>query len=185
MAEDILGQTEERMIKSVEATGRELLRIRTGKATPNLLDGIKVDYYTNMVPINQAATISVPEPRLIVVQPWEKSMIPEITKQIVKSDLGLNPIAEGNIIRLPIPPLNEERRRDLVKIVKNLIEDGKIAVRNIRRDANDLLKKAEKAKEISEDDHHRTAEKVQDLTDKFVEKLDDMLQAKEQEIMEV
>ncbi|MFC1476068.1 ribosome recycling factor [Candidatus Zixiibacteriota bacterium] len=185
MADDALSQARERMIKSVEATARELGHIRTSKATPSLLDGIKVDYFTNMVPISQAATISVPEPRMIIIQPWEKKMIPEIVKEIMKSDLGLNPIAEGNVIRLPIPPLNEERRRELVKHVKNLVEDGRVAIRNIRRDANEQLKKAEKAKEISEDDHHRTAEKVQELTDKFIGQLDEMLEAKEEEIMEV
>lgn len=185
MADDILRQAEERMKKSIEATARELAKIRTGKATPNLLDGIKVDYYTNIVPINQAASISVPEPRLIVIQPWEKKMIPEIVKVIMKSDLGLNPIAEGNVIRLPIPPLNEERRKELVRVVKNLVEDGRVAVRNIRRDANEELKKAEKAKEISEDQQHRAADKIQKLTDKYVESLDDMLEIKEREILEV
>lgn len=185
MADDALSQARERMKKSIEATGRELARIRTGKATPSLLDGIKVDFYTNMVPISQAASISVPEPRTIVIQPWEKKMIPEIVKEIMKSDLGLNPIAEGNIIRLPIPPLNEERRRELVKIVKNVIEEGRVAIRNIRRDANEQLKKAEKAKEISEDGYHRTVEKVQEITDRHIEQLDDMLELKEKEIMEV
>jgi ribosome recycling factor len=185
MADDALSQAGERMKKSIEATARELTRIRTGKATPSLLDGVKVDYFTSMVPISQVATISVPEPRMITIQPWEKKMIPEIVKEIMKSDLGLNPLSEGNIIRLPIPPLNEERRRELVKQVKHIIEDGRVAIRNIRRDANEQLKKAQKAKEISEDDYHRTAEKVQELTDKHIELLDEMLEAKEEEIMEV
>lgn len=185
MAEDILNQAEDRMKKSIEATGRELARIRTGKATPSILDGIRVDHYTNMVPINQAATISVPEPRMIVIQPWEKKLIPEIVRAIMASDLGLNPIAEGNVIRLPIPALTEERRKDLVKIVKNQIEDGRVAVRNIRRDANDQLKKAEKAKEMSEDEMHRDSDKVQQLTDKYISELDKTLQAKEKEMLEV
>ncbi len=185
MADEVLRQAGERMKKSIEATARELTRIRTGKATPSLLDGVKVDYFTSMVPISQVATISVPEPRMIIIQPWEKKMIPEIVKEIMKSDLGLNPLSEGNIIRLPIPPLNEERRRELVKQVKHMIEDGRVAIRNIRRDANEQLKKAEKAKEISEDNYHSTAEKVQELTDKHIALLDEMLEAKEEEIMEV
>jgi len=185
MAVDVLRQTEERMKKSLEATARELAHIRTGKATPGLLDGVKIDYYTNLVPISQAASISVPEPRMMVIQPWEKKMIPEIVKAIMKSDLGFNPISEGNIIRVPIPPLNEERRRDLVKIAKNLAEEGRVAVRNIRRDANEQLKKMEKAKEISEDEQHRVAEKVQEMTDKFISQLDETLKKKEKEILEV
>ena len=185
MADEVLRRAEERMKKSAEATARELARIRTGKATPSLLDGIKVDYYTNMVPINQVASISVPEPRLIVIQPWEKKMIPEIVKVIMKSDLGLNPIAEGNVIRLPIPALNEDRRKELVKVVKGVVEDGRVAVRNIRRDANEELKKAEKTKDISEDQQHRASDKIQGLTDKHVEELDDMLEIKEREILEV
>lgn len=185
MAVDVLRQTEEKMKKSLEATARELAHIRTGKATPGLLDGVKVDYYTNMVPINQVASISVPELRLMVVQPWEKKMVPEIVKAIMKSDLGLNPVTEGNIIRVPIPPLNEERRRDLVKVAKSTTEEGRVAVRNIRRDANDHLKKMEKAKEISEDEQHRIADKVQEMTNKFIAQLDELLQKKEKEIMEV
>jgi ribosome recycling factor len=185
MAVDALGQAEERMKKSVEATARELAHIRTGKATPSLLDNVKVDYYTNIVPISQAASISAPEPRLIVIQPWEKKLIPEIVKAIMKSDLGLNPVAEGNIIRVPIPTLTEERRKELVKIVKNMVEEGRVAVRNIRRDANEQLKKAEKAKEISEDEHHRVAEKVQQATDKYIAQLDELVRKKEKEIMEV
>ncbi len=185
MADDVLREAKERMQKSVDATARELARVRSGKASPSLLDGIKVDYYTNMVPINQAATISVPEPRLIVIQPWEKKMVPEIVKTIMRSDLGLNPVAEGNVIRLPIPPLTEDRRKDLVKQIKNTVEEGRVAIRNIRRDANDQLKKAEKAKEISEDEQHRTADKVQELTDDFIKKLDEILEHKEKEIMEV
>jgi len=185
METEILRQAEERMVKSIEATGRELARIRTGKASPSLLDSVRVDYYTNMVPINQVASVSVPEPRMILIQPWEKQMIPEVVKAIMKSDLGLNPVAEGNVIRLPIPTLTEERRKDLVKVVKNLIEDGRVAIRNIRRDANDELKKAEKAKTISEDQMHRSIDKVQELTNTYIEKLDDVLENKEQEIMEV
>ncbi len=185
MVDDVISRAEERMQKSIEATARELARIRTGKAAPSLLNGIRIDYYTNMVPISQAATISVPEPRLIVIQPWERKMIPEIVKAIMRSDLGLNPVAEGNVIRLPIPPLNEERRKELVKLVKNVVEEGRVAVRNIRRDSNEQLKKAEKAKEISEDERHRTAENVQELTDEYIAELDEMLERKEKEIMEV
>lgn len=175
----------DRMQKAVVATGHELAKIRTGKATTTLLDGIRVTYYGNMVPINQTATIAAPEPRLITVQPWEKNMIAEITKALQKSELGLNPIAEGNLIRIPIPPLNEERRRDLVKLVKKLAEEGRIAIRNIRRDANDQLKKAEKDKKISSDEHHRVADEIQKLTDTYIAEIDQLVTAKEAEVMEV
>lgn len=175
----------DRMNKAVQATIHELAKIRTGKATTALLDGIRVSYYGNMVPINQAATVSVPEPRLLTVQPWEKSMAGEITKEIMKSDLGLNPVADGNIIRIPIPPLNEERRKEMVKLVKKLAEEGRVAVRNIRRDANDHLKKAEKDKTISEDEHHRTADEIQKMTDEHIAEIDKLVTAKEAEVMEV
>ena len=184
MADEVLRRAEERMKKSAEATARELARIRTGKATPSLLDGIKVDYYTNMVPINQVASISVPEPRLIVIQPWEKKMIPEIVKVIMKSDLGLNPIAEGNVIRLPIPALNEDRRKELVKVVKGVVEDGRVAVRNIRRDANDKIKKMQNEKKISEDDAFRGQEEIQKLTDKYMQEIDKVLESKQKELVE-
>lgn len=177
--------TEERMKKAVEAMRKELASIRTGKATTSLLDGIRVDYYGTMTPLSQVANISVPDVRLLVIQPWEKKLIPEIVKAIQKSDLGLNPQSDPNVIRLPIPPLTEERRKDLVKLVKKVVEEGKVAVRNIRRDSNDALKKAEKDKEISEDESRKGQQRVQEITNEHIEKTEEMLKKKEQEIMEI
>jgi len=171
--------------KTVEAIRDELAHIRTGRATTQLLDGIRVDYYGSAVPLNQVATISVPEPRLITVQPWEKTLIPEITKAIQRSELGLNPASDGNLIRLPIPPLTEERRRDLVKLVKKIGEEGKVSMRNHRRDANESLKKKEKAKEITEDDMHKGTDRVQQLTGEYTKRLDELVSKKDAEVMEV
>ncbi len=177
--------TEEKMKKAVEAIRKELTSIRTGKATTSLLDGIRVDYYGTMTPLSQVANISVPDVRLLVIQPWEKKLIPEIVKAIQKSDLGLNPQTDPNVIRLPIPTLTEERRKDLVKLVKKVAEEGKVAVRNIRRDSNDDLKKAEKDKAISEDESRKGQQRVQEITDEHIEKVEEMLKKKEQEIMEI
>jgi len=177
--------TEERMKKAVEAIGKELASIRTGKATTSLLDGIRVDYYGTMTPLSQMANIAVPDARLLVIQPWEKKLIPEIVKAIQKSDLGLNPQSDPNVVRLPIPPLTEERRKDLVKLVKKVAEEGKVAIRNIRRDSNDALKKAEKDKEISEDESRKAQERVQEITDEYIENIEEMLKKKEQEIMQI
>ncbi|OGC86151.1 MAG: ribosome recycling factor, partial [candidate division Zixibacteria bacterium RBG_16_48_11] len=169
MLNKIYAELEEKMKKSVESLRRELSGIRTGKATTNLLDGIKVEYYGNQTALNQVASISVPEHRLIVIQPWEKKMIEEISKVILKSNLGLNPVNDGNIIRLAIPPLTEERRKDLVKLVKKFGEESKVALRNVRREANEQLLKAEKDKQISEDDRRKSQETVQKITDKFIQ----------------
>jgi len=185
MVKEILSETEEKMSKSLLAVKRAFGSLRTGKASPALLDGIRVDYHGTIMPLNQLATVSAPEARLMVVQAWDKSIVGEISKAIQKADLGLNPQVDGNIIRLPIPPLNEDRRRDLVKHCKKLAEDGKIAIRNIRRDANDSLKKTEKDKSISEDDMKRGIEKVQGLTNKFTDEIDEAMEAKEIDIMEV
>lgn len=184
-ADKIKADARERMHKSVEATRHELATIRTGKASVALLDAVRVAYYGNPVPLNQVASVSAPEPRMLLVQPWEKPMTGEIIKGIQKAELGLNPLAEGNLIRIPIPPLNEERRRDLVKLVKKHAEEGKVAIRNIRRDANDHLKKAEKNKEISEDVHKQVHDEIQKFTDGFVADVDKLVTAKEAEIMEV
>jgi ribosome recycling factor len=181
----IHSDTEERMKKAVEAMRKELASIRTGKATTSLLDGIRVDYYGTMTPLSQVANISVPDVRLLVIQPWEKKLIPEIVKAIQKSDLGLNPQSDPNVIRLPIPPLTEERRKDLVKLVKKIVEEGKVAIRNIRRDSNDALKNAEKDKAISEDQSRKGQQRVQEITDEHIEKIEEMLKKKEQEIMEI
>ncbi len=181
----IYTDTEERMNKATEAIGKELASIRTGKATTSLLDGIRVDYYGTMTPLSQVANISVPDPRLLVIQPWEKKLIPEIIKAIQKSDMGLNPQSDPNVIRLPIPTLTEERRKELVKLVKKVAEEGRVAVRNIRRDSNDALKKAEKDKEISEDESRKGQERVQEITDEYIEKIEEVLKKKEKEIMEI
>jgi len=184
-ADKILADARERMDKAIEATQREFSTIRTGKASVALLEPVRVNYYGNEVPLNQAASVSAPEARLLIVQPWEKQMTGEISKAIQKSELGLNPIVDGNIIRVPIPELNEERRREMVKMVKKHAEDGRIAIRNIRRDANDHLKKAEKDKEISEDEQHRYADEIQKLTDAHTTTIDKLVEAKEAEVMEV
>ena len=184
IVKEIHDDAERRMKKAVEAIESELAKIRTGKASPAILDAIRVEYYGNNVPIKQVASISVPEPRLIVIQPWEKKMLSEIEKAIMKSDLGLNPVNDGTVIRVPFPPLTEERRKDLVKLVHKLGEEGRVAVRNIRRDANEKLKKAEKNHEISEDDLHRGQKEIQELTDEYIGKIDKIIQAKEKEILE-
>jgi len=185
MNDQIAKNTEERLRKSAEAVRQQMASVRSGKASTSLLDGIKVAYYGAPTPLNQVATISAPEPRLIIIQPWEKTIVEDINKAIQASNLGLNPQVDGQIIRIPIPPLSEERRKELAKHVKEMAENGKVAMRNVRRDANDELKKAEKEKNISEDQMHDGMKKVQDLLDKYIDKIDEMLAAKEKEIMEV
>jgi len=181
----IYAETEDRMKKGIEAIKKEFASIRTGKATTSLLDGIKVDYYGTLSPLAQVANLAVPDPRMIVIQPWEKKLIPEIIKAIQKSDLGLNPQSDANVIRLPIPTLTEERRKDLVKLVKKIAEDAKVALRNIRRDSNEALKKAEKEKTISEDDSRKGHDHVQKITEDYIEKIEEILNKKEKEIMEI
>lgn len=183
MIDSIKKDAKERMEKAVETIRSEFARLRTGKATPALLDGIKIDYYGSPMPIKQIANVSAPEPRLLVVQPWERNLLAEIERAIIKSDLGLNPSNDGIVIRIPIPQLSEERRRDLVKVAKKGAEEGRVAVRNIRRDVNDRLKKAEKAGEISEDLSRDAQDDVQKLTDDFVKKIDELLELKEKEIL--
>jgi len=185
MMQKIYAEAEDKMKKAIDAISRELVGVRTGKATPKILDGIKVDYYGTQTPLKQVATINTPDPRQIVVQPWEKGIIPEVIKAIQKADLGLNPLAEAGLVRVPIPPLNEDRRREMVKLVKKVGEDGKVSVRNIRRDANDKLKKAEEDSQITEDDLEKGQKKIQELTDKNITHIDDIIKAKEQEVMEV
>ncbi|MBC7186312.1 MAG: ribosome recycling factor [Calditrichaeota bacterium] len=182
--ETILQDAKRRMRASVENITAELAKIRTGKASAALLDAVRVEYYGAQVPIKQVANIGVPEPRLITIQPWDRTVIGAIEKAILKADLGLNPINDGHLIRLPIPELTEERRKELVKVCKKIAEEGRIAVRNVRRDANDKLKLAEKNHEISEDDSHRYQEKVQELTDEIIKEIDQLLEKKEAEIME-
>ena len=185
MTKQILHDAEQRMNKAVEVVREEFIKIRTGKATTALLDGVKVDYYGTMTPLKQVANISTPDAHTISVQPWEKGMIQPIEKAILNANLGLNPATDGTVIRVPIPPLNEERRRDLVKLVKKFAEDGKIAVRNVRRDAIEHLKKTEKQEHISEDERKRAEQDAQKLTDKHVKDIDSLVALKEKEIMEV
>ncbi len=185
MIDEIYNQTESKMNKAIESFRHELNKIRTGKASASILDGIKVNYYGSIVPLNQAANVSVPEARLITIQPWDKTMINEIEKTIQKSDLGLTPLNDGHIIRLPIPALTEERRLELVKQTKRFGEEIKVSVRNSRRDANDAMKKAEKDGNVSEDDSRRGHDNVQELTNDFIKKVDKILENKESEIMEI
>jgi len=175
-----------RMEKAVDAVRREFAKIRTGKATVSLLDGVNVEYYGSSAPLRQVANISVPEARLLVVQPWDKKIIGDIEKAIRSADLGLNPSSDGNLIRVPIPALTEERRKEMVRYVHKLAEEGRVAVRNVRRDVNEALKKKHKDGEISEDDFHRAHDKtVQDMTDGHIHEIDHVLAAKETELMEV
>jgi ribosome recycling factor len=185
MLRETYRDTENRMNKALEALARELAGIRTGKASATILDGIKIDYYGTPTPLKQVASIAAPDPKMLVIQPWEKNVIPEIVKAIQKADLGLNPVGEAGTIRLPIPPLSEERRHDMVKLVKKFGEDAKVAVRNIRRDAVDTLKKGQKDSKITEDEFHQGQKHVQETTDAHITKIEKMVEAKEAEVMEV
>lgn len=175
----------DRMNGAIDALKKDFASIRTGRASLALLDGINVDYYGTPTPLNQVATLGVPDPRQITIQPWEQKLIPEIEKAILKSDLGLTPSNDGKTIRINIPQLTEERRKQLVKVVKKRAEDARIAIRNIRRDVNDELKKAEKEQHFSEDDVKRLQEEIQKITDSYIARVEDVLQHKEKEIMEV
>lgn len=182
---DIKKNTEQKMTKSIEALKATLAKIRTGRAHPGILEQINVDYYGNPTPLSQVANLGLADARTLTVQPWEKSMIAAVEKAIRESDLGLNPATQGNVIRVPMPPLTEERRKELTKVVKGDGEDAKVAVRNLRRDANEALKKLSKDKEISEDDERRGSDEVQKITDKFVAEIDKIVTEKEKEIMTV
>src|SRR5438067_8501452 len=185
MTEDVLKDAEERMKKAIEVLHRDLTTIRTGRASPALIDRMNVEYYGTPMPLNQLASISAPEPRLLVVQPWDKGSLPIIEKALQKSEMGFNPSSDGQVIRIPIPALTEERRRDMVKLVKHKVEDGRVAVRNIRRDAQHHLKEMENEKMISEDDHKRAAEKLDDMVHKYVREAERIGDAKEAEVLEV
>lgn len=185
MIDDISTDAENGMKKAVESFKRDLTKIRTGRANTSMLDGIKVDYYGTPTPVNQVATVQVVDARLITVKPWEKNMIQVIDKAIRASDLGINPVADAEQVRLPIPPLTQERRKDLAKSVGKQTEEARIAVRAARRDAMDMLKDAEKDKQVTEDDRKLGEKKVQDLTDKYIASVDDIAKAKEKEIMEL
>ena len=182
--DQIFDETEDHMKKSIELTEEELTTIRTGKASPSLLDSIKVDYYGTKVPLKQVANIAVPDSKLITVQPWEKPLVGEIMKSIQASNLGLNPQSDGAFIRIPLPPLTEERRQELVKAVKSMVEESRVAIRNVRREANEKLKKLEKEHKISEDDYHRYHKEIQELTDESIAKVDVIMDNKEKDILE-
>jgi len=185
MIERVIGDTDSKMQKSVDALARDLAAIRTGRATPALVEHIRVDYHGVPTPINQIASISIPEAKMIVIQPWDRTSIHSIEKAILKSDLGLNPASDSTVIRIAIPPLTEERRKDLIKIVHKRLEEARITLRNLRRDGIEKLRKAEKDKEISQDQSKRASEQLQKLTDNFIERVDKTGQDKETEIMEV
>ncbi len=185
MINDVINEAERKMKKAVEAAQQDYATIRTGRANPQLLDKITVDMYGSAMPVNQLASISVPEPRQLVIAPWDKSAIPAIERAIQKSDLGLTPSSDGNVIRLNIPHLTEERRKDMIKILHKKAEEHRVAVRNLRREANEDLKKLEKSHEASEDDVRRATEQSQKLTDKYIEQIDGITRAKEAELMEV
>jgi len=184
MIDDIYQDTRERMGKSLDALGNELKRVRTGRASLSIMDGIRVDYYGTPTPLNQMASLSVPESRLIMIQPWDVSVIKDIEKAILKSDLGLTPSSDGKLIRISIPPLTEERRKELVKVIQKISEDYKIAVRNIRRDSNEMLKSLKKDGDISEDDAFKAQDQVQKITDEHIKKIDEVFKDKEKEILE-
>lgn len=184
MIDDIYQDTRDRMGKTISALKNELKRVRTGRASLSLLDGIRCDYYGTPTPLNQMATLAVPESRLISIQPWDTSVIKEIEKAILKSDLGLTPSNDGKIVRIAIPPLTEERRKELVKIVHKICEEHKVAIRNIRRDSNDVLKDFKKEGDISEDEAFKAQDQVQKITDEFIEQIDEIYTKKEKEIIE-
>lgn len=183
--EETLFETEEKMEKTVASLLRDFSKLRTGRASTALVDGLKADYYGTPTPISQMASVAVPDSRTLTIQPWDKGGLAAVEKAILKSDLGLTPINDGKIIRIAIPPLTEERRKDLVKVARRYAEEAKVAVRNVRRDANENLKKAEKNKEITADDLKRATDEVQKLTDKYVGEVDNKCQLKEKEILEI
>ena len=183
--EVILTDTNERMTKSIDALNRELSTLRTGRATPSLLDNINVDYYGTSTPLNQLASISAPDAQAIIIQPWDKGSILDIEKSLSTSDLGFNPSNDGNQITVPIPPLTQERRLEIVRLLKKKIEDGKVSIRNVRRDSVDRLRKLEKDKSISQDDSRRGQDQIQKSTDSYTKLIDDISKVKEDEITQV
>jgi ribosome recycling factor len=185
MLKEILKNCDVRMEKAVESVRHELVKVRTGKATTALLDTVKVEAYGSAMPINQVGTVSIVDAHMLTVTPWDKAMLQPIEKGIIAANIGFNPSVDGNLIRIPIPALNEERRKELVKLVKKFGEEGKVAIRNVRRDENEQLKKSEKAEHFSEDDRKRGEQEVQKYTDKYIKEIDTLLAGKEKEIMEV
>lgn len=185
MLEDIKKDATQRMAKSVDVLGNNFNKIRTGRAHPSILDGISVSYYGNDTPLNQVANVSVLDARTLSISPWEKSVVPEIEKAIMKSDLGLNPVTTGELIRVPMPPLTEETRKNYIKQARHEAENARISVRNVRRDVLATVKDLLKEKEISEDDEHRVHEEIQKITDKYIAEIDALLTAKEKDLMEI
>ncbi|MBI9090906.1 MAG: ribosome recycling factor [Desulfobacterium sp.] len=185
MIKEICQEARDRMVKSVQALEKEMTRVRTGRASMSMLDGVKVDYYGTLTPLNQMASVAIPESRLITVQPWDVSAIKEVEKGILKANLGLTPSSDGKIIRISIPPLTEDRRKEIAKAVHNTCEDFKVAVRNIRRDSNDTLKSLQKDGDISEDDNFNAQKQVQEITNDFIKKIDGVFSAKEKEVLEI
>jgi len=184
MSEKLIQEMKEHMDKTIQVLHKDLNRVRTGRASLSLLDGIKVDYYGTLTPLNQVATLSVPESRLIAIQPWDTTSIPEIEKAILKSDLGLNPMNDGKIIRITIPNLSEERRKELVKVVKKIVEDARVTLRNQRRTSNEQLKEMKKDKGLSEDDYFKKHDEIQKITDGYIALCDKITGEKEKEILE-
>ncbi len=185
MIEDIKKDAQQRMGKSIDALKDEFSKIRTGRAHISLLDHVMVDYYGNMVPINQAATVSIADARTLSVQPWERNMVPAVEKAILNSDLGLNPSTAGDVIRVPLPMLTEERRKEMIKVARGEAEQARVAIRNIRRDANSHVKDLLKEKEVTEDDSRRAEDDIQKITDKYVTQVDELLGVKEKDLMEI
>lgn len=175
----------EQMERSLDAMRREFASVRTGKATPALLDTVRVDAYGSKMPLNQVATVSAPEPRMLLVQPWDKTLLPVVERAIMTAELGLNPSNDGSVVRVPIPTLTEERRREMVRLLHKLAEEGRVAVRHARQEANKDIKARQGEHQISEDDAHREMDEVQKLTDQYIARIDDLLKAKEEEVMEV
>ncbi len=185
MIDKIISEITGKMQKTVDILNRDLATIRTGKATPALVEHLKVDYHGISIPLNQLASISVPEAKTILIQPWDRSSIRNIEKAILTSDLGFNPINDGNVIRIMVPPLTEERRKELTKLVRKRLEEARVALRNVRREAIERIREAERNKEISQDQHARASEQIQKLTESFIEKVNSVGQAKEAEILEI
>lgn len=184
MLDDVYGDLRDRMNKAVETLESDYKRLRTGRASVSLVDGLKVDYYGTATPLSQLATLTIPDPRTIMIQPWDTSVVGEIEKAILKSELGLTPMNDGKAIRINIPPLTAERRRDLVKVVKKKAEESKVALRNVRRDINEKIKDLKKEKQVSEDEQFRAQDEIQKITDDFVKKIDAVYGSKEKEILE-
>lgn len=185
LVKDILGELEEKMRKSVEVTRQELAAVRTGRASTSLLEGVNVDYYGTLTPLRQVSNILTPEPTLIVIQPWDKSTLAEIERAILKADIGLTPNNDGKVIRIPIPPLSEERRQEIVRVVRKMAEEGRIAIRGVRHKERDSVKNMQKESNVSEDESRRGQEKMEELTHKHIEEIDKILAAKEKEVLEV